>query len=117
MLRATVHVARMVLVMVLITLTLTKISRKLTGSHSILLTVTGLRGSFQPLYYCRLITYHRQRFARAAPAPRAKLFDSKNRGRAAPVNCTTFLSELGVGTPGKSLQDELPGPLPCRGDI
>ena len=35
---------------------------------------------------CRLITY-RQRFARAAPAPRAKRFeDSKNRVRASPVN-------------------------------
>ena len=33
---------------------------------------------------CRLITY-RQRFTRAAPAPRAKRFDSKNRGRASPV--------------------------------
>ena len=35
---------------------------------------------------CRLITYRqRERFARAAPAPRAKRFDSKNRGRASPV--------------------------------
>ena len=53
---------------------------------------------------CRLITY-RQRFARAAPAPRAKRFDaliqrivdSKNRGRASPVkmlegpHCKNFL--------------------------
>ena len=34
--------------------------------------------------YCRLSTY-RHRFARAAPAPRAKRNDSKNRGRASPV--------------------------------
>ena len=34
---------------------------------------------------CRLTTY-RYRFARAAPAPRAKRNDSKNRGRASPVN-------------------------------
>ena len=35
---------------------------------------------------CRFTTYH-HRFARAAPAPRAKRNDSKNRGRASPVNC------------------------------
>ena len=34
---------------------------------------------------CRFTTY-RHRFARAAPAPRAKRNDSKNRGRASPVN-------------------------------
>ena len=33
---------------------------------------------------CRFTTY-RHRFARAAPAPRAKRNDSKNRGRASPV--------------------------------
>ena len=33
---------------------------------------------------CRFTTY-RHRFARAAPAPRAKRKDSKNRGRASPV--------------------------------
>ena len=33
---------------------------------------------------CRFTTY-RHRFARVAPAPRAKLIDSKNRGRASPV--------------------------------
>ena len=34
---------------------------------------------------CRFTTY-RHRFARAASAPRAKRNDSKNRGRASPVN-------------------------------
>ena len=38
---------------------------------------------------CRLTTY-RHRFARAAPAPRAKRNDSKNRGRASPVNGKVF---------------------------
>ena len=33
---------------------------------------------------CRFTTY-RHRFMRVAPAPRAKLIDSKNRGRASPV--------------------------------
>ena len=38
----------------------------------------------KPVYLCRFTTY-RHRFARAAPAPRAKRKDSKNRGRASPV--------------------------------
>ena len=37
------------------------------------------------LITCRLTTY-RHRFARVTPAPRAKRNDSKNRGRASPVN-------------------------------
>ena len=41
---------------------------------------------------CRLTTY-RHRFARAAPAPRAKR-NSKNRGRASPVNPVVRLSCL-----------------------
>ena len=41
------------------------------------------------LFACRLITY-RQRFARVAPAPRAKRFDAKNRGRASPVKLFAF---------------------------
>ena len=58
--------------------------------------VDGLRGSKKPevprqsaracfiKLSCRFTTY-RHRFARVAPAPRAKLIDSKNRGRASPV--------------------------------
>ena len=38
---------------------------------------------------CRFTTY-RHRFARVAPAPRAKLIDSKNRGRASPVKVVSL---------------------------
>ena len=42
---------------------------------------------------CRLTTY-RHRFARAAPAPRAKRNDSKNCGRASPVKCGCFAAKF-----------------------
>ena len=45
--------------------------------------------------YCRLTTY-RHRFARAAPAPRAKRNDSKNRGRASPVNTSYWFAIAGL---------------------
>ena len=45
---------------------------------------------------CRLTTY-RHRFARAAPAPRAKRNnDSKNRGRAPPENSRAVASAFGA---------------------
>ena len=48
--------------------------------------------------HCRFTTY-RHRFARVAPAPRAKLIDSKNRGRASPVNIVKL-----AGLRGSSLR-------------
>ena len=56
--------------------------RKLRAARGSGITATSATGQWP--WPCRLITY-RQRFARAAPAPRAKRFDSKNRGRASPV--------------------------------
>ena len=56
---------------------------------------------------CRLITY-RQRFARAAPAPRAK-----NRGRASPVKimtCTKGYIDTGLATADITAKICLPGP-------
>ena len=55
-----------------------------------------VKGLWEQMGYCRLTTY-RHRFARAAPAPRAKIqriVDSKNRGRASPVKWDRIL--LGV---------------------
>ena len=46
---------------------------------------------FIRLSRCRFTTY-RHRFARAAPAPRAKRNDSKNRGRASPVKLSRGVS-------------------------
>ena len=55
---------------------------------------------------CRFTTY-RHRFARAAPAPRAKRNDdSKNRGRASPVN-EFFPHKVGVGFAVDNIPDKI----------
>ena len=55
--------------------------------------------SSQSPFRLRLTTYDRHRFARAAPAPRAKRNDSKNRGRVRHVTRQPFRVSGSFGDP------------------